>query len=62
MNATEARMDEVEQRKHDIEDKLMENNETENKRETKAKEHNSKIRELSDSLKGTTSESLGLRR
>ena len=29
----------------------MENNEAEKKRETKAKEHNLRIRELSDSLK-----------
>ena len=35
----------------DIEDKLMENNEGEKKRETKVKEHNIIIRELSDSLK-----------
>ena len=35
----------------DIEDKLTENNEAEKKREIKAKEHNLRIREISDSLK-----------
>ena len=44
-----ARMDEAEQRISDIEDKLMENNGAEDK-ETKAKEHDLRIRELSDSL------------
>ena len=46
-----ARMDEAEQRISDIEDKLRRNNEAEKKRETKAKEHEINIRELSDSLK-----------
>ena len=41
-------MDEAEQRISDIEDKL---NEAEKKREMKAKEHNLRIREISDSLK-----------
>ena len=44
-------MDEAEQRISDTEDKLMENNEAEKKREMKAKEHNLQIREISDSLK-----------
>ena len=43
-------MDEAEQRISDIEDKLMENNEAEKKREIKAKEHDLRIREISDSL------------
>ena len=51
MNATAARMDEVEQIISDLEDKLMENNEAEKKRETKAKEHDLRIRKISDSLK-----------
>ena len=37
MEARAARMDEAEQRISDIEDKLMENNEAEKKREIKAK-------------------------
>ena len=36
MDATVARMDEAEQRISDIEDKLMENNEAEKKRDIKA--------------------------
>uniref|UniRef100_A0ABI7ZUJ7 L1 transposable element RRM domain-containing protein n=1 Tax=Felis catus TaxID=9685 RepID=A0ABI7ZUJ7_FELCA len=51
MDATVARMDEAEQRISDIEDKLMEKNEAEEKREIKAKEHDLRIRETSDSLK-----------
>ena len=51
MDAAVARMDKVEQRISDIEDKLIENNEAEKKREIKAKEHNLRIREISDSLK-----------
>ena len=46
-----ARMDEAEQRINDIEDKLMENNEAERKRETKAKEHDLRIRDINDALK-----------
>ena len=53
-----ARMQEAEQQISNTEDKLMENNEAEKKRETKAKEHDFRIRDASDSLKrGTTSES-----
>ena len=44
-------MDEAEQRISDIEDKFIENNEAEKKREVKAKEHDLRIREISDSLK-----------
>ena len=44
-------MDEAEQGISDIQDKLIENNEAEKKRETKAKEHNLRIKEISDSLK-----------
>ena len=51
MDAMAARMDEAEQRISDLEDELMENNEAEKKRETKAKEHDLRIREISDSLK-----------
>ena len=51
MHATAARMDEAEQRISDTEDKLTENNEAEKKREMKAKEHDLRIREISDSLK-----------
>ena len=51
MDATLARMDKAEQQTSNIEDKLMENNEEEKKRETKAKEHDLRIREISDSLK-----------
>ena len=49
MDAAAARMDEAEQRISEIED--TENNEAEKKREIKAKEHNLRIREISDSLK-----------
>ena len=51
MDATAAKMDEAEQRINKIEDKLMETNKAENKRQTKAKEHDLRIREFSDSLK-----------
>ena len=51
MVAKATRMDEAEQRISNTEDKFMENNEAEKKRETKAKDHNLRIRELSDSLK-----------
>ena len=49
MDAMAAKMGETEQRIRDIED--IENNKAEKKREIKAKEHNLKIREISDSLK-----------
>ena len=51
MDATAARMGEAKQQISNVEDKLMENNEAEKKRETKAKEHDLRIRETSDSLK-----------
>ena len=51
MDAVVARMDEAEQKTSDIEDKLIENNEAEKKREIKAKECDLRIREISDSLK-----------
>ena len=44
-------MDKAEQRISYIEDKLMENNEAEKKRGIKAKEHNLRNREISNSLK-----------
>ena len=51
MDAAATRMDEAEQRISVIEDKLIENNKEEKKREIKAKEHDLRIREISDSLK-----------
>ena len=51
MDAAAARRDEAEQRISDIEDKLIKNNEAEKKREIKAKEHDIRTREISDSLK-----------
>ena len=51
LDATAAWMDEAEQRISDIEDKHVENNEAEEKREIKEKEHDLRIREISDSLK-----------
>ena len=51
MDAAVAMMDEAEQRISDIEDKLMENNEAEKKREIKGKGHDLRTREISDSLK-----------
>ena len=51
MGAAVARMDEAEQRICDIEDKLIEENEAGKKREIKAKQHDLRIREISDSLK-----------
>ena len=51
-------MDEAELQISDLEDKIMETNEAEKKkRETKAREHDTRLRELSDLLKGITSES-----
>ena len=44
-------MDEAELKISDIEDKLMENNEAEKKREIKTKKHDLRIRKISDSLK-----------
>ena len=46
MDATAARMDKAEQQISDIEDKIMEDNEAEKKRETKANGHDIRIREL----------------
>ena len=51
MDATAARIHETEQQMSNIEDKLMENDEAGKKRETTAKEHDLRIREISDSLK-----------
>ena len=48
---TAARIDEAEQRISDIEDKLMENKKADKQRENKTKEHDLRIREISDSLK-----------
>ena len=60
MDATAARMDEAEQRISDIEDKLIENTDTEKTREIKAKEHNLRIREASDSLKRNNIKIIGV--
>ena len=51
MDAAVGRMDEAEQRISNIEEKLIENNKAEKKREIQAKEHDLRIREISDSLK-----------
>ena len=51
MDAVAAKMDEAEQRISYIEDKIIENNEAEKKREIKATDHDLRIREISDSLK-----------
>ena len=53
MDAAVARMDEAEQRISNIEDKLIENDKAKKKkkREIKAKDHDLRIREISDSLK-----------
>ena len=59
MDATVARMGEAGQGISALEDKLMENNEAEKKREIKAKEHNLRIREISDSLKRNNSRIIG---
>ena len=53
-------MDEAEQQMSNIQDKLMENNEAEKKREMKAKEHDLRIREISDSLKRNNIRILGV--
>jgi len=44
-------MDELEEQFSDTEDKIMENNETEKKRETKVMDHKGRLRELSNLLK-----------
>ena len=44
-------MDEVEEQISDIVDKIMGNNEVEQKRQRKVLDHDSRLRELSDSLK-----------
>ena len=51
MDVMAAGMEEAEQRISDIEDKLIDNNKAEKKREIKAKEHDLRIKEISDSLK-----------
>ena len=51
LNVCHGNMDEVEQGISDLEDKLTENNQAEKKMETKAKEHDTRITEISDSLK-----------
>ena len=44
----------------DIEDKIMENNEAEKKRETKAKNHYTRLREFSDLLKKSNIQIIGV--
>ena len=51
MDAMMVRMNEAEQQISDIEDKIMENNEAEKKRETKAKDQDTRCRELSNLIK-----------
>ena len=46
MDTTTVRMDEAQQQSSDLEDKIMENNEAEKKRETKAKDHNTRLSDL----------------
>ena len=53
-------MDEAEQRISDIEDKPIENNEAEKKREIKTKEHDLRIREISDLLKRNNIRIIGI--
>ena len=62
MDATVARRKEAEDRISNIEDKLIENNEAEKKREIKAKDHDLRIREISDSLKGNNIRIIGVDR
>ena len=52
MDAKAARMDEAEQRISNIEDELIQNNESEKKREINTKEHDLRIRELMGCLGG----------
>ena len=59
MDVKEAKMDESEQWISDLEDKLMENNEAGKKKETKKKEHDIRIRKLSDSLKRNNIQIIG---
>ena len=44
------RTDEAEDRIDDLEDKIVENNETEKKRKRKRLDHEARLRELSDSI------------
>ena len=53
-------MDEAEQKVSNTEEKLMENNEAEKKRWTKAKEHDLRIKEISDSLKRNNIRNIGI--
>ena len=59
MDAAAARMDEAEQRISDIENKLTETNKAEKKREIKAKDHDLRSREISDSLKRNNTRIIG---
>ena len=59
MDATVGRMNEAGHKISDIEDKLLENNEAEKKRETKTKEHDLRIREISNSLKRNNIRTIG---
>ena len=60
MDAAAAKMDEADQRISDIEDKLIENNEAEKKREIKAKKHDLRIRETNDSLQSNNIRIIGV--
>ena len=46
-----ARMDETEQQISEIKEEIMENNKAEKKKETKGKDHDTRLRVLSDLLK-----------
>ena len=54
------RMDEAEERISDIEDKIMENNEAEKKRERKVLDVEDRLRELSNFLKCDNTYTLGI--
>ena len=61
MDVMAAKMDEAEQGISDIQDNLIENNEAgKKKREAKAKEHNLRIKEISDSLKRSNIRIIGV--
>lgn len=51
VKARKMKMDETEEQVSDIEDQIMENNETDKKREIKVMDHEGRLREVSDLLK-----------
>ena len=54
------KVDKAEQRINNIEDKFIKNNKAEKKREIEAKEHDLRIREISDSLKRNSIRIIGV--